>query len=461
MSVVNEGGDRTFYQRFFRLAAVNVLSNLMVPLASLLDMAFLGHLPDLYPLAGVALATVLFNYLYWTFGFLRMGTTGLTAQAIGRDDHDEVMLIGLRNGLIALIAGVGMVLLQEPLRIIGFALLNATAEVKAAGQAYYSALIWGAPATLINMTLVGWFLGREQSSKVLLLSLVSNGCKVLLEYLFVVQWGWQSVGAGAATTASQYLMVFVGVWLVVSDRSLTWNLPHLRHRLLDTTALKASFTLNGAIVVRTFAFVSTFAVFTNLSSTMGTAILTANALMLQVVSLAAYFIDGVAFTTETMAGVFYGKNNLDNLALLVRVSGITSLGLGLTFTIAFIVMPNFLFGLLTNHHDIVELIRKQVPWLLGILGFGSIAYMLDGYFLGLTQAQVIQKSALIATLVGFVPLAAIAGFSQNVHLLWFALTIFMATRALTLALQVPKTFSLKVVAKIGIADKNAEPEGLS
>jgi len=440
---LNVKGDRDFFERFFRLAAVNVLSNLMVPLASLLDMAFLGHLPDIHPLAGVALATVLFNYLYWTFGFLRMGTTGLTAQAIGRDDPDEVMLIGLRNGLIALIAGVGMVLLQEPLRIIGFALLNATAAVKASGQAYYSALIWGAPATLINMTLVGWFLGREQSSKVLLLSAVSNGSKVVLEYLFVVQWGWQSVGAGSATTVSQYLMVFVGVLLVGCDRTLTWNLPHLRQRLLDATAMQASFTLNGAIVIRTFAFVSTFAAFTNLSSSMGTAILTANALMLQVVSLAAYFIDGLAFATETMAGVFYGKNNLDNLALLVRVSGITSLGLGLTLAIAFTAMPTLFFGLLTNHPEIVELIRGQVPWLWGILGFGSIAYMLDGYFLGLTQAQIIQKSALIATFVGFAPIAAIAGFLQNVHLLWFALTIFMATRALTLALQVPKTFQSK------------------
>ena len=443
MSALNVRGDRVFYQRFFRLAAVNILSNLMVPLASLLDMAFLGHLPDLDQLAGVALATVLFNYLYWTFGFLRMGTTGLTAQAIGRDDPDEVMLIGLRNGLIALVAGIGMVLLQEPLRIIGFALLNATAEVKASGQAYYSALIWGAPATLINMTLVGWFLGREQSSKVLLLSAVSNGSKVVLEYLFVVQWGWQSAGAGSATTVSQYLMLFVGGWLVCRDRALHKNIPHLRQKLLDATALKASVALNGAIVIRTFAFVSTFAVFTNLSSTMGTTVLTANALMLQVVSLAAYFIDGLAFATETMAGVFYGKNNLNQLALLVRVSGITSLGLGLTFAIAFIAAPNFLFGLLTNHPKIVELIRDQVPWLLGVLGFGSIAYMLDGYFLGLTQAQIIQKSALIATLIGFAPLAAIAGFLQNVHLLWFALTIFMAARALTLALQVPKTFRFK------------------
>jgi MATE family multidrug resistance protein len=442
--------DQDFFGRFFRLAAINVLSNLMVPLASLMDMAFLGHLPDIHHLAGVALATVIFNYLYWTFGFLRMGTTGLTAQAIGRDDPDEVMLIGLRNGLIALIAGIGMVLLQEPLRIIGFGLLSATTEVKASGQIYYSALIWGAPATLINMTLVGWFLGREQSAKVLLLSSVGNGTKILLEYLFVVQWGWQSLGAGRATSVSQYLMLLVGVCLVCSDRTLQWHIPQLRQKLLDTHALKASFTLNSAIVIRTFAFGSTFATFTNLSSAMGTAILTANALMLQVVSLAAYFIDGLAFATETMAGVFYGKNHLDKLALLVRVSGITSLGLGLTFAIGFIAIPNRLFGLLTNHTEIMHLIREQVPWLLLLLGFASIAYMLDGYFLGLTQAQIIQNSALIATLVGFAPIAAIAGFLQNVHLLWFAMTVFMATRALTLALHVPQTFQKSTCIK---ADK--------
>ncbi|MGB8698607.1 MAG: MATE family efflux transporter, partial [Thermosynechococcaceae cyanobacterium] len=179
-------------RQFFRLAIINILSNLMGPLAGLMDIAFLGHLSDIRHLAGVALATVLFNYLYWTFGFLRMGTTGMTAQAAGRQDADAVLLVGLRNGAIALGIGMGIVLLQTPLRLAGFALLSAAPDVKAAGQAFFDALIWGAPATLLNYVLMGWYLGRSQSSKVLLLSAVVNLTNVGLDYWFIVHWGWES-----------------------------------------------------------------------------------------------------------------------------------------------------------------------------------------------------------------------------------------------------------------------------
>ena len=175
-------------KRFWQLALVNVISNLMVPLASLVDVAFLGHLTEIRHLAGVAIATVLFNYIYWTFGFLRMGTTGLTAQARGRGDTQVEILILLRNSAIALVIGTIILCLQQPLREIGFNLLQADPEVLQAGRAYYNALIWGAPATLINFVLFGWFLGREQGKGVLLMSLVNNGANIALDYLFVVRW---------------------------------------------------------------------------------------------------------------------------------------------------------------------------------------------------------------------------------------------------------------------------------
>jgi multidrug resistance protein, MATE family len=196
---------------FLKLAAINVLSNLMVPLAGLLDMAFLGHLSEIHHLAGVALATIVFNYLYWSFGFLRMGTTGLIAQAIGRNDWQSVVLIALRNGLMAIALGIVILLLQYPIRELGFWLLSASPEVKSAGQAYFNAMIWGAPATLMNYVLVGWFLGKSQSQVVLLLSIVSNLSNAGLNYWFIVRWGWASAGAGYATALSQGLMLLVGL----------------------------------------------------------------------------------------------------------------------------------------------------------------------------------------------------------------------------------------------------------
>jgi MATE family multidrug resistance protein len=410
----------------------------MVPIAGLMDMAFLGHLTEIRHLAGVAVATILFNYIYWTFGFLRMGTTGMVAQAMGREDHKSVLLIGLQHGVLALLLGLIILVLQQPIQILGFALLSATPEIKSSGVAFYNALVWGAPATLINFVLIGWFLGREQSNRVLVLSIVNSGVNVLLDYLFIVLWGWESKGAGIATAVSQYLMLLVGILLFLREISFK-QVQALSRELFDFSTLKVAFMLNGEIIIRTFALISTFAIFTNLSSMLGTVVLTTNTVLMQVVALAAYFIDGLAFATESLAGIFRGRENTDALIPLLQVSMVTSLGVGLMFATAFILSPEPLFQLLTNHTEIIEHLRLYVPWLLPVLGFGSVAYALDGYFLGLTQGYTLRESMLKAALIGFMPLAIAAWYFHNSHLLWLSMSLFMAARTMTLALQIPKT----------------------
>jgi MATE family multidrug resistance protein len=432
--------DRFDYsERFFRLSAVNILSNLMVPLAGLIDIAFLGHLDDIKHLAGVALATVLFNYIYWTFGFLRMATTGTTAQAIGRNDHAGVIVTGLRNGAIALLAGLTILLIQHPLREFGFALLSATEEVKLAGTAYYNALIWGAPAALMNFVLMGWFLGKGRGSRVLVLSAVNNGVNVFFNYLFIVQFGWESAGAGAATAIAQYAMMLTGLGLVGLEVPMD-KVRSLLPSVLDLKALKAAVLLNTNILIRTFAFISTFAVFTNLSSSMGTVVLATNTLLLQVVMLAAYFIDGVAFATESYAGMFRGSGEGEKLASLAQLAGIVSLIMGLAIALLFVGFPGPLFGLLTSHSQVVSAVQTYAWWLLPVIAFGSQAYMLDGYFLGLTEGKILRKAAVVAAFVGFAPMGAIAWYFQSSHLLWLALALFMAARAITLGLRLPGSF---------------------
>ena len=421
--------------RFWRLAVVNILSNLMVPLASLVDTAFLGHLTDISYLAGVAIATVLFNYIYWTFGFLRMGTTGLTAQAKGRNSTAEVVLILLRNSAIALTIGIVILILQQPLREVGFTILKADPEVIEAGRDYYNALIYGAPATLINFVLLGWFLGQEQAGKVLLLSTVSKVTNIVLDYLFIVRWELNSSGAGAATAISQYITLVLGSILVLSQ--LPWKtLRSYYSQIFNLSALKATFVLNRDILIRTLALVSTFALFTNLSATMGTGVLAANTLLLQVVTLAAYFIDGIAFATESMAGNLQGQGKEARLIPLLRLAGSSSLVAGLGFATLFGLFPQGLFGLLTNHAEVIDSVSNYVWWLFPVLSFGAIAYMLDGYFLGLTAGKILRQSTLIAAVLGFVPVAIAAWYWQANNLLWLALSLFMATRSITLALKI-------------------------
>jgi MATE family multidrug resistance protein len=410
----------------------------MVPLAGLIDTAFLGHLAEIHHLAGVALATVIFNVVYWSFGFLRMGTTGMTAQARGREAEADVWLIFLRNSLIALGFGLGILLLQVPIRDLGFHLLSAEPAVKASGYDFFNARIWGAPAVMLNLVLMGWFLGREKGRRVILLSLVGNGSNVVFDYLFIRQLGWASAGAGWGTALSQYLMLLVGLGVI-------WREGGVRHcraalpRVWNPRALRGLFRLNRDILIRTFALILSFALFTNFSSAMGTQTLAANTLLLQVVMLSAYFVDGIAFATESFAGRYYGSGDRHHLKQLLVVSGGTSLAIGLTFALAFISFPQGLFGLLTSHGEVIAKVRTYVGWLLPVLGLGAIAYMLDGYFLGLTAGKTLRNATVLAATVGFLPLAFVAQAMQNPHLLWLALTGLMAARAMTLAWAVPKS----------------------
>jgi len=426
-------------RRFLRLTAANILANLLAPLAGLCDLAFLGHLDEIRYLAGVALAGVLFSYIYWTFGFLRMGTTGPTAQAVGRGDRADMLAIGLRHLGLALAIGLAILLLQVPLRELGFSLLSATPAVKAAGRAYYNATIWGAPASLMGFVLLGWLLGCERGDRVLLLSAVQNGANVALNYLFVVRLGWASAGAGAATAASQYALLLVGLLAIAAERP--WSVreaspqenravwAQVRARLGDRRALRALLALNTDILIRTFALISVLAAFTNLSAQLGTLVLAANALLMQVFTLAAYFIDGIAFATESFAGRYGGQGDRHLLRQLATWAGQLSWVTGLLFALAFNLAPQALLSLLTRHDAAIAIARGYAPWLLPVLTIGGLAFMLDGYFLGLAAGRVLRNATLLAAVLGFAPLAWLAWRGQSGHGLWLAFAVFMAGRA--------------------------------
>lgn len=439
--------DFSFYSAFLRLAGINILSNLMVPLASLIDLAFLGHLSDLKYLAGVAIATVLFNVLYWSFGFLRMGTTGMTAQALGRQDEAEIQQILIRNGCVAIAIALFLLLLQTPLRHIGFTLLSATPNVKQTGQAYYDAMIWGAPANLLGFVLLGWFLGQGRGFAVLLMSMVGNGSNVGLNYYFIVQLGWASAGAGWATALSQTAATLTGIFLLLPllpKQSWAKSWAMLRDSLLNWSAMQATLKLNGNIMIRTLALLAAFSLFTNFSSALGMTILSANTLLLNTLSFSAYFIDGIAFATESFAGQFYGQEQPQHLKPLLMVAGSFSVILGLLFSLGAIAFTDPIFALLTSHQTVLQQVHDHVIWLLPVLGMGGLAYMLDGYFLGLSKGSILRNSAILSTALGFLPVALWAHHQRNAQMLWLALALYMTARVITLLRHVPTT--LKAIA---------------
>lgn len=422
-------GPDTLHTRFARLTFINILSNVTVPLVGLVDTAMLGHLSEIRFLAGVALGTVLFDYVYWSFGFLRMGTTGTTAQALGRGDRHEVYLVLYRSLSMAVVIAAAILVFQWPLRELGFGLLSGEAGVEAAGRDYFDARVWGAPATLCNFVLMGWFLGRAESRHVLVMTIAGNLGNIALNYVFIVRMGLAAYGAGLATSIAQYAMLVVGLGLFrLQGGAEGW----VWHEVMDRTRLTSLFRLNLDILIRTMLLVSSFAVFINFSSLLGTVLLAANSILLRVFYLAAYLIDGAAFACESLAGIFYGRDDPASLRRLIRVAVASGLGFAAVGLGILLVAPRPLLGLLTSHEEVIAVCVRYAPWLIPTLLFGALAFIYDGVFLGLTRGRTLRNAMIFCTLAVFLPLAWIGVRLESNHVLWAAMALFMLARAATL-----------------------------
>ena len=429
-----------FVPRYLRLSIANIFSNIMVPLAGLISVSFLGHLEEIHHLAGVALATNVINVVYLVLIFLRMGTTGVTAQAVGRNDRETVLLVGLRNGFIALALGVAIVLLQYPLAELGFGLIDVAPEVKASSLAYFYAQIWAAPAVLLNFVLLGWFLGREKNGLVVLIAVVGNAAKIALDYLFIVRWDWASTGAGVSYAISQYLTMLLG--LIFFCMEIKWQeVRSVVGKIWDLSAIKSTLTLNGNILVSNLVIMLTMLIFNYQGVGMGTNIYAENALLLQIFTLSTYFVEGLGFGTETLVGNFKGKGTSQQLAPLVGVSVASSLLTALGFGGVCMLFPQTVFGLLTNHTELTQHIGIYLPWLLLVLICSSLAWMMDGYFLGLAEGHTLRNVSLAAVVLGFMPVDFAAWKFQSNQLLWLALSFFFAIRMVALGVQLPRTFA--------------------
>ncbi|MEL7060456.1 MAG: MATE family efflux transporter [Acidobacteriota bacterium] len=416
-------------RRFLRLTLLNALAGVTVPLTGLVDAAILGHLDAIHHLAGVALGAVVFDYVFWTFGFLRMATTGLAAQAVGREDPVELQRILLRSASLALAAGAAILLLRGALGDLAFGLLSGDVATEASGRAYYDARVLGAPAALANFVFLGWFLGREESRIALMVTVVGNVTNIVLDVLFIREFGWEARGAGLATMAAQYLMLAISLAYYLPRRA---GIAAAWRRTFHTDGWRALFGLQGDIMVRTLLLVSTFSLFTDFSARLGTQILAANALLLKLVTLAAFLIDGAAIAVESLAGIFWGAGQVERLRRLLHLA----LGFGVVFALAFTslttLFPEAVLGLLTKHDEVIQLGIAYRLWLVPVLLLGSIAYVYDGLFLGLTAGRQLRNAMLFSAAAGFLPLALLALHQRETHLLWAALATFMLARCLTL-----------------------------
>ena len=424
-----------WYRRVFLLAIPLILSNLTQPLLSTVDTILSGHLPGPAALGGVALGGIFFNSIYWTFGFLRMATTGLVAQAHGAEDEDQLMHHFGRAFLIAMLIGAAILLVQTPLISIALKLLGASEDARANAQIYCSIRIWSAPASLANYTILGYLLGRQRARAALLLQAAINVVNVLVALALVLGLHWGVAGIATATLSAEWAGCLMGLAILLTSgihpRHLRWS------ELLHGPSLRRLFSLNRDILLRTISLVAAYAWFTRSGARMGDAILAANAVLLNFHMIASYGLDGFANASEALVGQAIGANRRADFRSILKATFAASFAVSALVSLIYLGFGARIIAIFTNQEPIRQLAAQFLPWIVAMPVVSVWNFQLDGIFIGATHAPELRDS-MILSFLGFLGLALVlqAHFGDNG--LWCAMLAFMVLRAVTLGLRLPR-----------------------
>ena len=424
-------------KKILRLAIPNILSNLSVPLLSSVDTAIVGHLDKVAYLGAIALGSMIFNFIYWGFGFLRMGTTGLTAQAYGKKDNDQIILILIRALSVALFAAVIIFSLQYFIKELSFYLVQGGAEVEKYARAYFDIRIFAAPATLSLYAFHGWFLGMQNAKYPLYLTILVNILNIGFNVLFIYGYGMNADGVALGTVCAQYSGLVFAVYLYLKKYK-GFNAALVLRNVLELSELKKFFGVSFDIFIRTLSLIFAFTFFTAVSADLGTKILAANTILLQLWTILSYGIDGFAFAAESLVGKYFGAKNKKMLKESVKYSFYWGMGLGIFLSIIYFFFDQQILWLYTDKEEIISLASTFFIWTLIAPISNSICYIWDGIFIGATATKPMRNSMLISLLLFFLPVYYLTVDSYGNHSLWLAMILFMAARGITLSFYAPK-----------------------
>lgn len=421
------------HRRVLHIALPVVLSNATVPLLGAVDTAVVGQLGLAAPIGAVGLGAIVLASVYWIFGFLRMGTSGLAAQAIGRGEGDERDAILLRGLLVGGLAGILLVALQAPLMAAAFAMAPASAEVEALARSYLQIRIWGAPATIALYAVTGWLIALERTRAVLVLQLVMNGVNILLDLWFVLGLDYGVRGVAAATLVAEISGLALGLWLC---RGALRPLA-LRARVLAGGAWGQMIRVNRDIMIRSVLLQASFTSFLFLGAGMGDVTLAATQVLLQFLAVTSYALDGFAFAAEALVGRAVGARRPGDLRRASMISGQWALAGGFGLGAVYLLIGPWLIDLITTAPEVRQVAAAHLGWLVVLPLISAAGYMLDGIFIGamltreMRQVMLLSVAIYAASLLILVPL-----FGS--HGLWAALLVLNATRGTGMAVLYPR-----------------------
>lgn len=414
------------------LAWPMILSNISIPLLGFVDTAVVGHLDDAQYLAGVALGAMVINLLFWLAGFLRMSTTGLSAQAFGKQDIPKAVA-SLKQGLICAWVLALLLLVASPL-ISHFLipLLSGSSEAKQHAASYVLIRMWSAPAVLSNMVLLAWLLAQQNSKATLQVVLINNVSNIVLDIVFVVGLSWQVEGVAAASVIADYIALIVAVGLVTNKLKLL-NYTVRNVKMLSVINWSGFFKLNSDIFIRGLFLQSCFAWITIYGATLGDAVLSANAVLLNFLLLISFALDGYAYAIEAKVGRAFGASHHNRVHQLVKVGVVAALLWGVFYSVLFIICGPWIISLLTDLPAVVSAANTYLVWLIVIAPIASISFVVDGIFVGLMRTKSMRNGMVVSALGGFFVVHWLVLDWLN-HGLWLAMLSFMFCRSATLLL---------------------------
>lgn len=437
------------HRRVLAIALPIVLSNATIPILGAVDTAVVGQLGQAAPIGAVGLGAVILTTIYWVFSFLRMGTTGMVAQARGAGDTAETGALLMRGLLIAAAAGLVFIAGQAALFWGAFRLAPASAEVEALARQYLAIRIWGAPATIAIYALTGWLIAMERTRGVLVLQLVMNGLNVVLSVAFVLRLGLGVPGVAAATLISEWTGLALGLWLCraafAGDQWRDWG------RVLDPARLRRMAAVNGDILVRSVVLQASFTAFMFFGAGLGDVTLAANQVLLQFLSITAYALDGFAFAAEALVGGALGGRDRAALRRAAVLASVWGGAASVLLALVFLVLGPALIDLMATAPEVRATARAYLPWIAAAPVIGIAAWMLDGVFIGATETRAMRNAALVSVAVYAAAVAVLLPRFGN-HGLWAALMVLNVTRALTLGRRYPA-----LEARAGAIDGPAHP----
>ena len=427
-----------WHRRVWRLSGPIILSNVSIPLMGAVDTAVMGHLPDPAYIGAVALAATVFNFVYWSLGFLRMGTTGFAAQAHGAGSALDVRAALFRPLLIAGAIGAFLILLQVPIGKLAFWLLGGGADVTALAERYYAIRIWSAPAAFANYVLSGWLLGMQRARATMVLQVALNGINAALAILFVIGLGWGIAGVASATLTAEWLSVAIGLALARAPLGEYRSSARLTLTfLLDRQALASLFRVNGNIFLRTLGLVFAFSYFTRLGARMGDLTLASNSVLMQFQAFTAYGLDGFANAASAFVGSAVGARDREEFRQAVRATTLWAAALAAIAALVYLLFGRDLIALMTNLETVRAAAARDLPWMIASPLVSFWCFQLDGIFLGATRSAEMRNSMVfavatfvISTLL-FIPLWGNDG-------LWLALLLFLGARGVALGAYYPR-----------------------